>query len=283
MCIPIEHYDNYRVYLREFYEARKKQDRRFSHRYFAQKAGLTSPSHLKEVISGKRNLNSRTIPNFVKGLGLAEHEARYFLLLVKFNQSDDANEKQHYLNQLLTLKRTQTQTVVPLDHFDYYAHWYNVVVRELACTFRWHDDYTLLAASIMPAIKKKQAQESVAFLLDKGFLVRNTDGTYSQSSPSITSGAEVNSLAIRAYNRTMIQLAEKAIDNFSYSERDIQSLTIGISRDGYVKIKKEMQDFIKKIARVAIDDIQSDRVYNLNVQLFPLSKRHSKSDEQDKA
>jgi len=309
MNIPIAFYDNYRVFLCDYYEWHKKNSVCFSFRYFAQKAGLTSPSHFREVMNGKRKLTAKTLPLFIKGLGLKEHEALYFKLLVQFNQSQNPREKQKFLDSLLELKHKecnpaqpecnmkgciasknicgrsvclqnkQLKTVIPLDHFDYYAQWYNVVIRELACTFNWHDDYALLAKSVIPPIKKSQARESVAFLVQKGFLKKNSDGTYVQTNPLITSGAELNSLAIRTYNKKMTQLAEYALDQFSGEERDIQSMTVGVSSKGYALMKKEIKYFLDRIAHIAIDDTQSDQVYNVNVHIFPLSKRCSRSND----
>ena len=51
---------------------------------------------------------------------------------------------------------------------------------------------------------------------------------YIQSEPAITSGSEVCSLGFRNFNRIMAERAQKAIEEFPTSERDIQSLTVGI-------------------------------------------------------
>jgi uncharacterized protein (TIGR02147 family) len=217
---------------------------------------------------------------FIKGMELTDADTRYFATLVSFNQSKNSAQKQQLLMQIRGLKRKVNQALVSTDRYEYYLKWYNVVIRELACLIDWKDDYDLLAKSIVPPIKKTEARESVAFLLGAGFLEKRSDGRYYQREPAITSGSEVSSLGIRAYNAFMAERAHEAIEAFPPAERDIQSLTIGISREGYRLIKQEMQEFISRVVRIVDDDKNPDQVFNVNMHLFPMSvrKKHEGSD-----
>lgn len=267
----IEFYDDFRQYLRDYYRDQKKRFTFFSYRYFCNKAGLKSPSHLLEIMNGQRKLTSKMLDSFIKGLKLADSDARYFTALVNFNQSGNATEKQQFLFQMRGLKRKVKQALVSTDHYEYYSNWHNVIIRELACILDWKDNYELLAKSVLPHIKKTEARASVEFLLGAGFLEKKEDGRFYQRDSAITSGSEVCSLGIRTYNRLMADLASKAVDEYPPTERDIQSLTIGISPEAYRLVKQEMQEFLSRVARIADDDTVSNRVYNVNVHLFPLS------------
>jgi uncharacterized protein (TIGR02147 family) len=129
-----------------------------------------------------------------------------------------------------------------------------------------------LAKSLAPPITKNAARKSVEFLVKAGFLERRLDGRYYQREPAITSGPEVCSLGIRAYNGFMAGRAQKAIEEFPPPERDIQSLTVGISPEGYALIKQEMREFLTRLVRIVSDDKNPTDVYNINVHLFPVSK-----------
>ena len=266
----IEFYDDFKIYLNDFYEDQKKRFPHFSYRYFGGKAGLKSPSHFMEIIRGKRKLTSKMLDSFIKGLGLTEGDARYFTTLVNFNQSKNSTEKRQLLEQMRGLKRKVKQALVSTDYYEYYSKWYNVVIRELACLIDWHGDYEVLAKSIVPPIKKSEARDSLEFLVNSGFLKKD-GGRYIQTEPAITSGSEVCSLGIRGYNRFMAERAQKALEEYPTTERDIQSLTIGISRESYRLIKQEMQEFLSRVVRIVDDDKAADRVYNVNVHLFPMS------------
>ena len=218
-------------------------------------------------------MTSKMLDAFIKGMELTDSDTRYFATLVSFNQSKNSAQKQQLLMQIRGLKRKVNQALVSTDRYEYYSKWHNVVIRELACLMDWKNDYDLLAKSIVPPIKKSEARESVAFLIGAGFLEKRSDGRYYQWEPAITSGSEVSSLGIRAYNAFMAERAHEAIEAFPPAERDIQSLTIGISRDGYRLIKQEMQEFISRVVRIVDDDKNPDQVFNVNMHLFPMSAR----------
>ena len=47
---------------------------------------------------------------------------------------------------------------------------------------------------------------------------------------------------------------------------------MGISRETYERIVKELDDFRHKIISIAAEDKNIEQVYRLNLQLFPLTK-----------
>lgn len=79
-------YTNYRVYLRDYYEYKKKTTAAFSLRFFAEKAGLSSHAHLKLAIDGKRNITKNTATKLIHGLGLENQRAAYFESLVSLTR-----------------------------------------------------------------------------------------------------------------------------------------------------------------------------------------------------
>ena len=233
-----------------------------------------------EIINGKRKLTSKMLDAFIRGLGLTDGDARYFTTLVNFNQSRNGTEKQQLLLQMRGMKRKVKQALISTDYYEYYSKWYNIIIRELSCLIDWSDDYEVLAKSIVPPIKKREARESMEFLIGAGFL-KKAGGRYVQTEPAITSGSEVCSLGIRNYNRFMAERAQKAVEAFPTTERDIQSLTIGISADSFRLIKQEMQEFLGRVVRIVDDDKNADRVYNVNVHLFPMSVRQPQRESGD--
>lgn len=267
----IETYTDYRLFLRDYYEDRKKRFPFFSHRYFCLKSGIKSPTLYKEVADGKRNLTSKMIPLFIKGLDLSPPDVAFFVALVHFNQSRSITEKNQYLEKMQSLKQKVTQDVVPIDHYALYSRWYLLVLRELACIIPWNGDYGVLAKKVYPPIKKTEAQEGVHFLLQKGFLTMHDDGTCTQASRAITTGSEVTSFGIRKFNEHMTRRGADAINEFSQAIRDVRTMVIGISDESYPVIKHEIREFMDRIARITADDRNSNRVYNLGVQLFPVS------------
>ena len=267
----IEQYTDYRKFLKDYYKERKKHFKYFSYRYFSKKADVKSPSLFKEVVQGKRNLTIDTIKAFIRGLGITENDGRFFTALVQFNQSEKPQEKQAYLEEMRGLKRQVKEKIIPIDLYAYFSNWRYPVLRELACLLDWKDDYHLLARSVRPAITFNEARDGIQLLLHLGFLEKTAEGRYVQKDPAITTGSEVISPAIREMNRQFAEIGMQAIQAFAPSRRDISSLTMGLSEKSYQMIKQEIQEFKNRVIRIASDDAASDKVYDLNVQLFPMS------------
>lgn len=277
----IDFYSDYREFLHDWYDEQKRLHSCFSYRYFCRRADISSPALYKEVVEGRRNLTERTVELFINGIGLSEKDAVYFRTLVKFNQTENEAEKIRLLEQLRGLRKMVRQEVVPLDLYEYYTTWYYPAIRELACIVDWKDDYRVLAQTIIPALKKSEAENAIRFLIDKGFIRKRDDGRYEQTNPAITTGSEVSSIAVRSFNTLMAEKGAASIREFPPSERDVRTVITGISETAYRQIKEEIRDFVARVVRLVHDDGESNRVYGLNLQLFPLSKQFNEGDISD--
>jgi uncharacterized protein (TIGR02147 family) len=269
---PIFSYIDYRSYLRDYYEEMKKNSRFFSYRYFSKKAGINSPNFLKQIIESKRNLTTITIDKFVTGLKLGEKEGKFFRHLVLFNQAKSAGEKQeHYAVMLSMMHFIKEQRLTALQH-EYYNYWFVPVVREMVALYDFRDDYKTLAAAVTPAISVREARFAVKLLKDLNLIELLPDGSYRQTETAIVSDSGVGRMAVRSFNREMLRKAETAIDTTPVEERQIYGVTIGISKACYDVLAAEMAAFRDRVVAITNSDKGSNRVYQMHLQLFPLSR-----------
>lgn len=269
---PVFNYNDYRPLLRDLFEFHRKRLRHFTFRYFSRKAGLSSPSALKEVMDGKKNLTQRSILQFAIGFNLNKSETEYFTNLVYFNQSQDEKEKNRYYKELLRLQQNHKGKTLTASQYEYYSNWYNSAIRELACTKDFKNDPDWIAGKLTPGIKPSEAKKAVELLLSLGLLIKKEDGTLRQDSPKLEADPDVSSLSIRNFNRSMIRLGSEAIERHDREQREISGLTLGISRECSLEIKAMIREFKKQVLNYAVNDSrQADSVYQLNFQFFPLT------------
>jgi uncharacterized protein (TIGR02147 family) len=266
-------YSDFRDFLRDYYTYKKKHSRYFSYRHFAKIAGIKSPVFFKEVAEGKKKLSNNMIQKFCLALQFNEKEASYFKHLVLFNQARTGKEKQEYYVVLRSLETVKSEKALNADQYDYFSTWYNVVIRELVMLYDFHGNFELLAAMVRPSIKAKEVKASVELLLKLGLLQKRPDGTYVQVDTAITIESGVAPLAVRQFNKAMAMHAVTAIDELPITERSISGVTVGISASMYDIINAEIASFKDRIVTLVSRDEKSDRVYQLNLQLFPLSKK----------
>jgi uncharacterized protein (TIGR02147 family) len=214
-------YLDYRLYLRDFYEEKKKIAR-FSYREFSRMAGFSSPVFIKLVIEGKSSLRKSSIPKISQALGLIKKERLYFRNLVLFNQARTVDEKMSCLSELKKITSSINIQALSDDKFEYFSEWYHSVMRELLNIMKSGVDYGELGRLVRPAIPAQEAEKSVALLRKLGMIREEADGAVRVTDQFVSSrGVEMSTLAVRSFQRKMTLLAADAIDNVPKDERNI--------------------------------------------------------------
>lgn len=266
-------YINYRLFLKDYYEENKKRSRFFSYRYFARKANINSPNFLKQIIETQRNLTPLTIDKFITALKLNEKEGTFFRHLVLFNQAKSANEKQQHYAILLSMMHTVKEHRLTALQHEYYNHWFVPVIREIVNLYDFKGNYRDLAAAVTPPVTVREARYAVKLLKKLRMIKELPNGTYRQTRAAIISDSSVARMAVRSFNREMLRKAENAIDEIPVEERQIYGVTVGVSKECYDVLAAEMAAFRDRVVSIVNSDRHSDRVYQLHLQLFPLSTK----------
>ncbi len=103
-------YLEYRSYLGDFLEWRRKLNPRFSRRAFSQKH-FGSTGILYSVVGGDRDLGPTLRMRFASALGMSERETGYFDLLVRHNQAKSGAERSLLSSLLSSFRLTGTWPV----------------------------------------------------------------------------------------------------------------------------------------------------------------------------
>ncbi len=249
----------------------KHLDPKYSQRYFAKKMAMKSPGYYLDIINGRRNLSLNNIPLCFKALNLSKNEANYFESLVLFNQAKSIEDKNRYYQRLLNNKKVN-MNLVNKDMYQFYSKWYHTAIRELLFYFPFNNNYRDIAKQLNPPISEDEAKKSIKLQEKLGFIKKNLNRYY-QNSPTITTGDEViQSMEIENYQIDTMNIAKNALNNTPAKLRDISTLTLSLSEKGFNNIKSLIQKTRKEILTEAQNDSSENRVYQVNFQLFPLTK-----------
>jgi uncharacterized protein (TIGR02147 family) len=268
---------DYRKFLDAFYQEQKKKFRNFSYRYFCRKAGINSPSFLKHVIDGKRNLTRAVIEKFCIALKLAPKEAVYFRNLVLFNQAKTSSEKQEHYAVLRSMAGRVKESVLGADAYDYFSNWFTPVIRELVCLCDFKEDFQSLASMVHPAILPSEAKAAVKLVVKLNLVERQTDGRYRQTNSAIVADDTVTSMAVRSFTKSMLGHSQTALDTFDKNHRHISGITMSVSRETYSVLCAEIEAFKDRVKLIVNQDKNSSRIYQMNLSLFPVSEELTNS------
>lgn len=264
-------YTEYRKYLKDIYFYRKELDHKFSHRFIALHVGATSSGWFAGIINNKINLTGSYLTSLCKLLQLKQRESDYFEILVSYDQSGTLEEKNKYLQKILTFKGVDPAVIMP-EQFEFYSKWYISAIRELLLFFRFRDDYKELAKTLNPPIRPAEAIHAVELLLSLGLIEKDNEGFLKPVKQTITKDSAFRSTHWGNYMSAMIKLALESIDRHEKEIRDISSVTIGLSPESWIIAKNEIACLRNKLLSLSEQDKKHSAVYQCNIQLFPLSQ-----------
>ena len=274
---PITEYQDYREYMRDFYAEHKKNSY-FTWRKFASLAGFASPAYLKLVSDGKTSLSKPGIAKAARAMGLEGFDYTYFTLLVKFGNAKNDSEKESALQELEREARINKIRIVDADAFRYYENPAYPIIRELAPLMP-NASFGEIASKVKHEITAAQVRDILQFLVKADLLKKNGDGAYEQTQKAVKGSKETIPLVIRTMNRKMSELAVQSIAKDSVEERNFSGITMGINKSVYERITKEIDVFRKKIIDIANECRDIDQVYQMNLQVFPLTDKAITSDK----
>ena len=267
----IVEYTDYRKFIQDYYDERKRCSA-FSWHAFAQKAGFSSDVYLKYVCEGKKNLSIASAGSVASAMGLVGFEYDYFILMVSYAHAKSDTAKRAAFEERCALAQAHKIRVLGKEEFDYFKSWKNSVIRELAPHMPGAKPLEM-ARACKQKITATEVSETLDFLVKAKLLKKDRNGNYVQTDKAIAMGdMDVVPVAARDLQRQMGELAVQSL-NLPLSERVMSGYTLGLTDRAYERIKKEMKDFYRRVVAIATEEDEADRVYRLNLQLFPMSER----------
>jgi uncharacterized protein (TIGR02147 family) len=263
-------YDDYRIFLRDFFEAKKREKSTFSQRYFAKKAGFNAHNFCTLVTTGKRNLSIESIQKIIKGIGLKGKAATYFENLTYLNQATTLDDKDYYFKRLKQTGRKTRFYQVHNKQFFFYEQWYYPVIRELLTMKDWGDDFAALAKAVRPAVTAAEARDAVELLENSGMVRKDAAGVYSLTDEFVTS-AQVPEQFKKKARRDVLLKGIETIDTIAPDEKYAAYSTVTMSKELYGEVRELLDDTRQKILALVAEDGAADEVYEVVFQVFPVS------------
>jgi uncharacterized protein (TIGR02147 family) len=268
--VDVFRFRDYRQFLAAFYAHAKAAGS--SYRGFARAAGLGAPNYLKLVIDGKRNLSKEMARRFAAACRLNAESTEYFELLVAFNQAEDDAERNLLHERLSRFARFRSAQRLDLAQHEYHSSWFIPVVRELVSCAGFVEDAAWIAAQLQPAVSEQEAAHALDVLQRLGLLERGDNGELVQASRAVTTGQQASGLHIRNYHTEVMQRAVRAMHDIPAEERYISALTLSGSAATWAEVMRRVLAFRQELVALCDADPAPARVFQLNLQLFPLTR-----------
>lgn len=275
-------YTDFRQYLKDFYEFKVQQHKdsfsSYNYKTFSAAADIKSPNYLKLIIEGERNLSMATIKKFARALALDKQETEEFTLLVEYGQATDPLEKNRHLRRLseFRMKKRVKSGEMRADALENSPNWAAWVLHAMADLKDVNFDIDHLRERLQGLVKEDQLRKALEQLFRNGSLVR--DEATNEVKKGLTAAPtqdEIPPELIRKLQAELIYLGMESLLYGKPQDREFGSLTVCLTEAEFEKLKFELRHLRKRILKdtlVAREREKGDKVFQLNIQLFPLTK-----------
>ncbi len=277
----ISTYTDFRFYLKDCYEFKKltlsTPVRDYSYAAFSAAADIKSPNYLKMIIDGQRNLSDEMVTKFSRALQLSKEEAMEFACLVHYGQAKDPLERNRCLKVLaeMRVKKQLKNGEINPEVLEKVPSWVTWVLYALADQKGVTFEITQLREVLRGRVSNEEIEKALASLVASGDLTFDENKKVRKGRKLMQGSADVPPAMVRKLQAELIYLGMESLFQDDPTEREFGAFTMALTQEEFEQVKFEVRQLRKRLYAeysVRREQSQGDRVYQLNFQLFPVTK-----------
>ncbi|MBI3542017.1 MAG: TIGR02147 family protein [Deltaproteobacteria bacterium] len=242
-----------RVWLENEFARRRQANPAYSLRAFARQLELP-PGRLSEILSDKRNVTRKVAEKIAERLGFDPAMREEFLGCVRRGPTDLVSDEHRQLS---------------LDAYQAISDWHHYAILSLTELDDFEYDVGWIARRL--GISTVDARAAVERLL-RLELAEERDGTLARTQAKLLAGHDVSSPALRKRHERVLRDAIEALGDAPSSARDVTSVVVATDPAKIPEAKAMIRRFRRKLCAF-LESGAKKEVYNLNVQLVPVTKK----------
>lgn len=281
-------YTDFRQYLKDVYSHRRLTEstgvRSYSYSAFSAAADIKSPNYLKLIIEGRRNLSDDMTARFGRALRLQKGELEEFRALVHYGQATEPIERNRFLKELADIRARQAFATGEMSQqaWEKIPSWMGWVLYAMAdqegVSFAPDELYRVMRAKTSP----EDVRNELKRLIVNGDLKRlpsdDGNGPIVKGRDIIDAPQELPVEMIRKLQAELIYLGIESLFRDSPKEREFGAMTIAMTPAEFEQVRFELRQVRKRIQKdlkMNREAGKGERVYQMNIQLFPVTDKVS--------
>lgn len=284
----VGNYMDFRLMLLDYYKYRReltKNDLRpYNYAVFSAAANIKSPNYLKMIIEGKRNLSEEMIVKFAKAMGLNKDQTEEFRLLVLFGQATDPAERNLFLKELSEYRVQGKLRSGEIDRksFEKVPNWIAWILYAMLDQDGVDFKPEKLRELLRGKASTEEIEDALKALMRQGDITQDDlTGKLKKARNLIESPEDIPVALVRKLQSQLMYLGMESLFQDTAVEREFGTLTMSLTHKEFEELKFKLRQMRKQMHKdnaIARMNTQGERVYQLNIQLFPVTnKAESKS------
>jgi uncharacterized protein (TIGR02147 family) len=236
--------------------------------------GLKSHLVLKKILN-KDTLIKKSHYAFLNlVLELDGNEEYYFLALVDLLHAKTIEERNLYQLTLNSLSPGEKFDVKILDNTEIFRNWINMAILSLSKikNQNWNAEKVLQSLSpINPQLTLEDINKSIGLLVQNEVLVVDENNEITNLYNRVTTRTAVRKVDSHLYYDQVSDLSKSASRLESFEQKEFQCFSTPLKNIDIPQVQSLIRDLRNKISKIAGDGSEADEVFQINLQLFPLS------------
>ncbi|MDA8792037.1 DUF4423 domain-containing protein [Bacteriovoracaceae bacterium] len=259
---------SYREIIQEEFNFRVQSNSSYSLRAFARDLKIY-PSQLSDILKSKSGLSGKKAYEIALQMGMCLEDSLYFKALVEMehgrnsvivNQAKKFLESKDYAENFIRHSD---------DQFKIISEWYHFAILSVMELDRYDGTIKFIQKEL--GLEVKQVKQAMLRLCNLNY-VEMIEQRFVVKEVMLATTNEVPSKALKFFHRQHLQKSMSAIDEISVELRDITSMTMAIDVEKINDAKNMIKKFRRELCRF-MEGGKKNSVYNLNIQLVPLSEK----------
>lgn len=285
----LSQYVDYRKYLADFFQFKvyetKGRLRPYSYSDFSASADIKSPNYLKLIIEGKRNLSKDMTRRFSRALKHGRSETKEFSLLVEYCQEKDPLQRTRNLKDLseYRAKRALQTGAINQETWDQVSNWLVWVLYAMADQKNVNFSPASLHKLLRGQVNEAQIQQALNRLLAaKDIEIDKETGEARRTGPTMSGLDDVPAELVRKIQSELIYLGLESLHKNTPQEREVSGFTLAMTEKEYEWVRFELRKLRKQIQKeisMKREQAPGERVYQVNIQLFPVTDKVEEAPE----
>ncbi len=269
-------YHDYCLFLKDWFQYLKTVDAGSSLRKIGKDAEI-SAAYLSLVLAKKRFLSARLASQLAEVLQLNSSEKKFFKLLVSLADSGHLPDRLKAFQKIKNFSEYQGSNDNQIEAFKYMSEWYYVAIRELAAHPEFSDDPKWIQKQLVKHVPTNKINEALEFLLTRGFIAKNADGSFQQPTRKLDCNGGVYQISLNRFHHQILELSGELLDRLEKEKRYLSGYTYMMSPksfDEVIALFDNMREKLSAIEDRDRTDKSEKKVYHTEFITIPLSGKN---------
>ncbi len=275
--LSIYNFSSLPLFLSHCFKTEKQKTPSLTVKDWADQIGFDSPDVLVSILKGKSPVKMKLADLLRQGLNLDASEFNYLKALI-LNSYFKSEEEKAAFEVLLSQYRPQSSlaTVIRVDDGSVFSSWLDSAIVEMTKLqdFRLSEDQ--IEKRLRKKVSKEVLNERIQKLKEVGLLEETGDGNLKAIQAAISTTTDYPIASVQKYYTEVSQLAAEA-SVLPTGEREFQCFSMAMNSKELLLVKTMLRDVRARLENSAGSSPDSQQVYQINLQCFPVTHGESEN------